>query len=143
MPLIKKPKIANHKFGGQADKPVRFHEYKSEITRFSYKGVVIERNKNTYRITPPKLKGFDMALCDGVYTDTRSLQGALDLAFLNVDSERQEELRALNINHRCPACKGVTLIQKRDWQEERISCPLCARHSHYSYYEAVKDEVIR
>ncbi|QQA60868.1 hypothetical protein JC965_24210 [Aeromonas caviae] len=100
MSLIKTPKAANYKFGGQADKPVRFHEYKSEITRFSYKGVVIERNKNTYRITPPKLKGFDMALCDGVYTDTRSLQGALDLALLNVDSERQEELRALNIRAR-------------------------------------------
>ncbi len=43
MSLIKTPKAANYKFGGQADKPVRFHEYKSEITRFSYKGIVIER----------------------------------------------------------------------------------------------------
>lgn len=143
MSLIKTPKAANYKFGGQADKPVRTHEYKPDVTRFSYKGIVIERKGSSYRITPPKLKGFDMALCAGVYTDTRSLQGALDLALLNVDSERQEELRALNINYHCPACKGVTLIQKKDWRDERISCPLCARHSHYSYYEAVKDEVIR
>ena len=61
MSLIKTPKAANYKFGGQADKPVRFHEYKSEITRFSYKGIVIERKGSSYRITPPKLKGFDMA----------------------------------------------------------------------------------
>ncbi len=62
MPLINKPKVANYKFGGQADKPVRTHEYKPDVFKFSYKGVIIERKGSSYRITPPKLKGFDMAL---------------------------------------------------------------------------------
>lgn len=142
MTLIKTPLAANYKFGGQADRPVRIYEYKPEAIRFAYKGLIIERRGSTYRVTPPKLKGFDMALCDSSYTDARSLLRALELALLDVDIERQEELRSLHTNFRCDWCKGVTLIQKKDQRGEMITCPLCGHHAHYSYFEAFNDSSI-
>lgn len=137
--LNKTPKQANVRFGGLATKPVHIYEYKPDVIRFAYKGLVIERRGSVYQITPPKLKGFDMTLCDGTYTDARSLLNALNQAFVSVDVERQEELRALNVNYLCPYCKGATLIQKKDQRNDMITCPLCDHHAHYTHYERYND----
>lgn len=140
--LIKTPKKANYRFGGQADRPARIYEYKPEVIRFAYKGLIIERRGSIYQIVPPKLRGFDMSLCDGTYTDARSLLNALNQAFESVDVERQGELRVLHVNYLCPYCKGATLIQKKDQRNSMTTCPLCEHHAHFSHFEQFKDDVL-